>query len=66
MMQFPKTRVMDFRHTNKAQRWGQAFYDYMELHKVTDPDEKVFCDKLYNADNDTAKMMVASRTDPMN
>lgn len=62
MLQFSKSEVDKFRHQNKAKRWGQAFYDHFKLHKVQGSD-KAFCDKLYNADEATAKSMVASRTD---
>jgi len=62
MLMFSQSEVAQFRHTNKAKRWGQAFFDHFKLSKVTGQD-KVFCDKLYNASDDTAKAMVASRTD---
>ena len=62
MLMFSKSEVDRFRHNNKALRWGQAFYNHFKLEKVTGQD-KYFCDKLYNADETTAKAMVASRTD---
>jgi hypothetical protein len=57
--------VEKFSHRNKSLRWGQAFYEHMKLHKVTGQD-KPFCDKLYNATDEIAKAMVASRTDKNN
>ena len=62
MLKFSKSEVGKFVHRNKALRWGQAFHQYFKLEKVTGQD-KYFCDKLYNADEATAKAMVASRTD---
>lgn len=62
MILFSESIVKGFVHTNNGQRWGQAFYGYMKLHKVENEEDKIFCDKLYNADDGTAKAMVASRT----
>ena len=62
MLMFSKSEVGKFTHRNKSLRWGQAFYNHFKLEKVTGQD-KYFCDKLYNADEATAKAMVASRTD---
>lgn len=62
MLMFSKSEVEKFRHNNKALRWGQAFHGYFKLERVTGQD-KYFCDKLYNASEDVAKAMVASRTD---
>jgi len=61
MLMFPKSRVDAFRHRNTALRWGQAFYSYMKLEKCRQ--DRFFCDKLYNADEATARAMVASRID---
>ena len=62
MLTFSKSEVDRFQHIHKVLRWGQAFYNYFNLNKVQGED-KAFCDKLYNADEVTAKAMVASRTD---
>lgn len=59
---FPKTQVVAFKHKNKALRYGQAFHQFMKLEKVTGQD-KSFCDRLYQADEEKAKAMIASRTD---
>lgn len=59
---FPKTQVNAFQHKNKALRYGQAFHQFMKLEKVTGQD-KDFCDRLYQANEDKAKAMIASRTD---
>ena len=60
---FPKSAVDKFRHNNKALRWGQSFYQYMKLDKVTNPQDKEFCDRLYEATDEKAMVMVTSRTD---
>lgn len=61
MLTFPSSKVKSFVHKNKALRWGQAFHQFMKLEKCHQ--DKHFCDKLYTADDDVAKSMVASRTD---
>lgn len=58
---FPKSLTDRFRHNNKALRYGQAFHRFMRLEKLKFPADKAFCDKLYNADDETAKAMIASR-----
>lgn len=66
MIMFQKSRVDAFRHLNKSLRWGQAFHGYMKLEKITDIQDKAFCDRLYYADNEKAKAMVRSRLDKEN
>ena len=64
MLTFSKSEVAKFRHNNKALRWGQAFHQYFKLEKVTHPQDKEFCDRLYNEANEQrAKAMVQGRTD---
>jgi len=64
MLTFSKSEVAAFRHLNKGKRWGQAFYDHFKLGKVSNPQDKEFCDRLFNEPNDTkAKAMVQGRTD---
>jgi hypothetical protein len=63
MISFSKSEVTNFRHTNKALRWGQQFYQHFKLNKITNAADKQFCDRLYNADEALAKQLVASRTD---
>ena len=63
MLTFSKSVTDKFVHQNKALRWGQAFYKFMKLDKVKDPQDKEFCDRLFNADDAKAKAMVLSRTD---
>lgn len=63
MIIFPKSRIDQFVHTNQDLRWGQQFYQHMELHKCTNPEDAVFLDRLYNADDETAKAMVRDYTD---
>jgi hypothetical protein len=63
MLTFSKSSVDKFVHRNKVLRWGQAFHRQFKLDKVTNPQDKAFCDKLYNADESTAKAMIQSRLD---
>ena len=68
-IQFPRSRIVQFYkenpdwHTAKGLRFGQAFYNFMQLEKVTNAADKAFCDKLFNADSLTAQRMVIERTD---
>ena len=67
MIMFPKSRVIQFKHNNKHLRYGQAFHNYMKLHKVHNTQDKEFCDRLWAETNDEkAKAMIISRTDPNN
>lgn len=58
---FPLSRVKQFRHESEHLRYGQAFHQFMRLDKCEQ--DRVFCDRLYNADNETAKKMIESRID---
>lgn len=62
----PESRLKAFRKAEDDQRWGQAFYDYMELHKITEPVNKAWCDKLYCAGFIDARKMVHSVLDRNN
>ncbi len=66
MIMFPKSRVDAFTHQNKHLRWGQAFHHFMRLDKVDHPQDREFCDRLYNADDAKAQAMVQSRLDREN
>lgn len=64
-MMFPVSKVIEFEKRFKSgeyglQRYGQAFYDFMQLDKCQA--ERFFCDTLYTVDGLTAKRMVESRT----
>lgn len=63
MLMFSQSTVNTFVHKDKNLRWGQAFYDFMKLHKITNPEDKIFCDRLYNAEDGEAKHMVMARLD---
>lgn len=58
MISIPYSRFKAFKPTTQNQRWGQAFHDYMEFDKVTDAEDKVWCDRLYNAGFNEAQSMV--------
>lgn len=66
MLTFSKSEVNNFRFKDDGQRYGQSFYNYFKLHKITNSQDKLFCDKLYNADYETAKVMISSRIDNEN
>lgn len=62
----PLTRLNEFMAMIKlfplnGRRFGQAFHDFLELEKVTS--NKEWNDRLYSADDDTAKVMVKSVLD---
>jgi hypothetical protein len=63
LIQFPRSAVEAFRNPDPQNlRWGQAFYDHMQLHKCVQ--DRAFCDLLYNErDEAKAKAMVAALTD---
>ncbi len=64
MLTFQKTRVDKFRHINKALRYGQAFHQHMKLEKVQQPQDKEFCDRIYNeVDEARVKAWIKSRLD---
>lgn len=64
MLTFSKSEVARFKHGNKALRWGQAFFNHFKLDKVTHPQDKEFCDRLYSEPSDAkARAMVQGRTD---
>lgn len=51
-IEIPKSRFDEFCKIAKepnGQRFGQRFYNFMELHKVTSPANQGWADKLYNA-----------------
>jgi len=44
-------------------RLGQAFHQHFKLDKITNEENKIFCDSLYEADGDDARKMIESITD---
>ncbi len=63
-MTIPFSRYKGFEHTRAdGRRWGQHFYDYMELSKVNDELAKFWCDQLYIADDVTARRTVLNVID---
>lgn len=53
--------VQDFKL--KGLRLGQAFHQHFKLEKITNEQDKMFCDILYNATDEKANIMIASITD---
>jgi len=67
VLTIPFSRFKGFEHKrNDGRRWGQHFHDYMELSKVTNGIDKVWCDKLYTVDDVTARQMVLNVIDQDN
>ena len=65
---FPRSAVLRFYKENptwreQGLRLGQAFFNWMKLEQVKMPENKAFCDKLFNADSSRAAPMIISRTD---
>lgn len=66
-MTIPKSRFNQFQYKRElGTRWGQQFYEFMELHKVTDPFDKLWCDKLYEANHILGRQMVLIALDHNN
>lgn len=55
---FSRDLVNNFR-PNPDQRWGQSFYEYMKLDRCHQ--DREFCDRIYNAQDEEAKALVHSR-----
>lgn len=53
--------VQDFKL--KGLRLGQAFHNHFKLEKITNEEDKVFCDMLYNVDDGKACKMIESIMD---
>lgn len=63
----PLSRLEAFRRTHLGKRWGQEFYDYMQFHKVTNPENKAFVERLYQEPLEgRARAMVQERLDLCN
>lgn len=66
---FSKSTVFEFNSVFKNSdmyrglRMGQAFHQYMKLDKITNPEDKILCDKLYEKDGQDAINMIESMTD---
>lgn len=63
----PYSRVQSFRlalDPRSQLRVGQAFHIFAELHKMQQ--DRAFCDRLWQADDETAWSMIESITDYQN
>lgn len=47
-------------------RYGQQFYDYMAFQKITNPFDRVWCDKIYNAPQHIVRQMILTVLDNAN
>lgn len=67
MIAIPVSRWRGFHHTRAdGRRLGQHFHDYMELEKVTDKNQRAWCDQLYNANDVIARQMIMVNLDHNN
>lgn len=60
---FSHSQWKKFRHDNKLLRYGQQFYQHFKLEKITNPEDRVWCNRLYRASDEVAKAMVKERID---
>lgn len=65
-LSIPFSRYKSFQRKPNAGRFGQQFYEHMELHKVTNPEDKEWCDKLYNIADKYGRQMVLAAIDHAN
>lgn len=66
-MSIPMSRYRYFTFDkNLGTRWGQQFYDYMKLEKITSPFDKVWCDSLYQKNASQGRQMVLAVIDHQN
>lgn len=66
MLTFSKSEVDQFNRlfqSGKGLRYGQAFHQHFKLEKVTNEEDVVWADRLYQTDGDIAKAMIAGHTD---
>lgn len=57
-------RFCSYRISNRnGLRLGQAFHQYFKLEKITNEEDKIFCDRLYEMDGDEARKAIESITD---
>jgi hypothetical protein len=46
-----------------GQRLGQAFYNFIQAHKIENENDKAFLNKLYQMDNGDARKLIDKITD---
>jgi hypothetical protein len=46
-----------------GQRLGQAFYNFIQAHKIENENDKAFLNKLYQMDNGDARKLIDQITD---
>lgn len=74
MLMFPASMVKSFEESEwyaafkagNGTRLGQAFHCFAKLHRVENPKDKEFCDKLWDADNEKAADLIVARIDENN
>lgn len=65
MVIIPNSSYQLFKKKDKpnGQRLGQRFHAHFGLEKMSDPDDRRWCDQLYNADDVEAHGLIASSID---
>lgn len=63
MLTFTASFLAQFKKIHPELRYGQEFHQWARLDKITNTEDKFFCDKLYEAGDMLAKAMIDSRTD---
>lgn len=66
MLTFSKSEVDQFNRLFKGitgLRHGQAFHQHFKLEKISNEEDKMWADRLYQADGNIARTMIAERTD---
>lgn len=60
----PHSLFQRFTRTNKHLRWGQEFYGFAKLEKLSSPENVAWANKLYNEPDEVlAKNMVLAKVD---
>lgn len=71
MISFPRSRILEFYKVRgqlsdserSFYRKGQHFYNFMKLEKITNAEDKAFCEMLWRVDSLTAGRLIIARTD---
>lgn len=55
--------ILGWEHGDQEMRLGQAFHGHFKFDEITNARDKSFCDKLYIAEEEQARKMIATITD---
>ena len=64
-MFFSKSEVQAFFQQDRenGQRLGQRFHTYFKLDKIQNESDKIWCDRIYQADGSIARAMIEKSVD---